>query len=376
MTEGKRQNIYVKKYKEYYADVVDYSISVYQKFALHNMSMFFIYGLGLSIIDIEMQKLVCGLCFSMSAISFVTYFFMRFYFVKNKKNVMIYSNIYLCVFLLLLTLVYFYHPSSVGYTILICSMITTAMSCMMPLHYIPIITGCVVFDLILFFTQDNLGDIINIVGYVLNDFLVIIFAIGINYLYSNMKFREFKQKNFLQNESYHDPLTKIYNRRYVERYVEMNLDISESCAMILIDLDNFKTVNDELGHDKGDELLCQVSNILKSNFRKTDCVARIGGDEFFIMMPQIINKENVSEKVRKILKAFPIVVENEQKNKKVEVSLSVGVIFTKTGEENQYEELYRRADSYMYKAKKNGKGCAVTEGKGGKEQFISAEKSK
>ena len=376
MTEGKRQNIYVKKYREYYADVVDYSISVYQKFALYNMTMLFFYGLGLGIINVDMEKFVCGLCFSMSAISFVTYFFMRFYFVKNKKNVMIYSNIYLCVFLLLLTLVYFYHPSSVGYTILICTMITTAMSCMMPLHYIPIIMGCVVFDLILFFTQDNLGDIINIVGYILNDFLVIVFAIGINYLYSNMKFREFKQKNFLQNESYHDPLTKIYNRRYVEHYVEMNLDISESCAMILIDLDNFKTVNDELGHDKGDELLCQVSNILKSNFRKTDCVARIGGDEFFIMMPQIVNKDNVSEKVRKILKEFPIIVENEQKDKKVEVSLSVGVIFTKTGEENQYEELYRRADSYMYKAKKNGKGCAVMEGKGGKEQFISAEKSK
>ena len=300
---------------------------------------------------------------------------MRFYFSKNKRNVMIYSNIYLCVFLVLLTLVYFYHPSHVGYTILICTVITTAMTSMMPLHYIPIILGAVIFDLILFFLQGNLGDAINIVGYILNDFLVIIFAIGINYLYSNMKFREFKQKNFLQNESYHDPLTKIYNRRYVERYVEMNLDISESCAMILIDLDNFKTVNDELGHEKGDELLCQVSDILRSNFRKTDCVARIGGDEFLIMMPKIGNKENVSEKVKKILKEFPIIVENEQKDKKVEVSLSVGVIFTKTGEENQYEELYRRADSYMYKAKKNGKGCAVMEGKGGREQLISIKKS-
>lgn len=375
MAEQKRQNIYKKNYDEYYADVVDYSIAVYQKFALHNMSMFFLYGLGLSIIDIEMQNLVCGLCFSMSAISFVTYFFMRFYFSKNKRNVMIFSNIYLCVFLVLLTLVYFYHPSQVGYTILICTVITTAMTSMMPLHYIPIILGAVIFDLILFFLQGNLGDAINIVGYILNDFLVIIFAIGINYLYSNMKFREFKQKIFLQNESYHDPLTKIYNRRYVERYVEMNLDISESCAMILIDLDNFKTVNDELGHEKGDELLCQVSDILRSNFRKTDCVARIGGDEFLIMMPKIGNKENVSEKLKKILKEFPIIVENEQKDKKVEVSLSVGVIFTKTGEENQYEELYRRADSYMYKAKKNGKGCAVMEGKGGREQLISIKKS-
>lgn len=370
MTESKKQNIYVKNYKEYYSDVVDYSIAVYQKFALHNTMMFLLYGLGLSIIHIEMQKLVCEICFSMSAISFATYFFMRFYFEKNKKYVIVYSNIYLCVFLTLLALLYFYHPSHVGYTILICTVITTAMTSMMPLHYVLIIFGLFVFDLILFFSQNTVGNIVDIVGYVLNDFLVVIFAIGINYLYSDMKFREFKQKNILVNESYNDPLTNLYNRRYVERYMELNLGISELCAMILIDLDNFKTVNDELGHDKGDELLCQVSNILKGNFRKTDCVARIGGDEFLIMMPHIKNKEDVAEKIRKILKEFPIIVENDNKDKKVEVSLSIGVIFTKMGEENQYEELYRRADSYMYKAKRNGKGCAVMEGNGGREQLI------
>ena len=375
MAKDKRQNVYAKNYQEYYSDVVDYSIAVYQKFAEHNTLMFFLYGLGLSVIDIEMQKLVCGLCFSMSAISFATYFFMRFYFLKKKKYVIIYSNIYLSVFLILLALLYYYHPSNVGYTILICTVITTAMTNMMPLHYVPIIFGMFVFDLILFFSQNTVGNIIEIVGYILNDFLAVIFAIGINYLYSNMKFREFKQKNILVNESYHDPLTKLYNRRYVERYVEMNLEISEICAIILIDLDNFKTVNDELGHDKGDELLCQVSNILKSNFRRTDCVARIGGDEFLIMMPQIINKENVAEKVRKILKEFPLIVQNENKDKKVEVSLSIGVIFTKSGEETQYEELYHRADSYMYKAKKSGKGCAVMEGKGSKEQLISIKKN-
>ena len=373
MAEGKKQNIYIKNYKEYYTDVVDYSIAVYQKFALHNTSIFLLYGLGLSIINIEMQKLVCGLCFGMALISYATFFLMRYYFFKYKKYVMVYSNIYLSVFLILLALMFFYHSSQVSYTILICTMITTAMTCMMPLHYIPIIFGAFVFDLVLFFSQNSWGSVIDIVGYVLNDFLVIIFAIGINSLYSDMKFKEFKKSHLLRSESYHDPLTKIFNRRYVERYVEMNLDVSESCAVILIDLDNFKTVNDELGHEKGDELLCKVSDILRRNFRKTDCVARIGGDEFLIMMPQIVNKENVAEKVRTILKEFPIIVENEQKS--VKVSLSVGVTFTKYGEENKYEELYRRADSYMYKAKREGKGCAVMEGKGNKEQLITIKNS-
>ena len=371
MVENKWKNRFARYYEEYYEDVVDYSIGVYQKFASHNTFMFLLYGIGLDIINVDMQKLVCGFCFCMSAMSLTVFFLMKYYFTKNKNKLIIFSNIYLIVFLILLSLVYFYHPSHTAYTILICTIITTAMTNMMPLQYVPIILSVSVFDLVLYFTQKPLGDVIEIVGYVLNDFLIIIFAIGINYLYANMKFREFKQKQFLQYESYHDPMTKIYNRRYVERYVEMHLDFNETCAMILIDLDNFKTVNDELGHEKGDEVLCRVSEILRNNFRKSDCVARIGGDEFIILMPQILDKSHVADKVRKILQEFPIIMKDENAEKSVPVSLSVGIIFTKAGEQNEYEELYRRADKFMYKAKKGGKRRAVMEIKAGKEQLIT-----
>lgn len=371
MAEKKHKNKYVRNYKEYYADVVDYSIEVHQKFALHNTFMFFIYGLGLSIIEIEMQKLVSGLYFSMSVISLVTFFLMKYHFVKYKKNAIVFSNIYLSAFLILLTLAYFYHPSHTAYTLLICTIITTAMTNMMPLQYIPIMLGMCTFDLILYFMQRPLVDTIEVVGYILNDFLIVVFTIGINTLYSSMKFREFKQKHFLQNESYHDPLTKIYNRRYMERYVEMNLDDSDSCAMFLIDIDNFKTANDELGHETGDELLCRISDILRSNFRKSDCVARIGGDEFVVLMPHVTDRVHVVNKVKTILKEFPIVLQGDKQDKEVSITLSIGIILTKTGEVNEYDELYRRADSFMYKAKKKGKGRAVMEMKGGKEQVIS-----
>lgn len=374
MDEKMHKNRYEKYYEEYYSDVVDYSIEVYKKFALHNTMIFLLYGLGLSVIEIEMQRLVCGLCFGMAGISFATFFFMRYYFLKNKKHVMVYSNVYLTVLLIMLILMYFYHASNVSYTILICTVITTAMTCMLPLHYIITICGVFAVELALFFAQNTGKNIVDIIGYILNDILVIVFATGINFLYVDMKFREFKKSHFLRNESYRDPLTKLYNRRYVEDYVEMNLDAGERCAVILIDLDNFKNVNDKLGHEKGDELLCKVSNILKANFRKTDCVARIGGDEFLVIMSQVINKENVVEKMKKILKEFPIVVQGEQQENAVEVSLSVGITFTKSEEDNCYEELYRRADRYMYKAKNRGKGCAVMEGKGGKEHVISMKK--
>lgn len=371
MTERKHKNKYIRKYEEYYTDVVDYSIEVHQKFASHNTFMFFIYGLGLSIIDIDFPKLVCVLCFAMSGLSFATFFLMKYHFSKYKNNVIMFSNGYLIVFLLLLTIMYFYHPSNIANTILLCTIITTAMTSMMPLHYIPIMLGVFCLDLSMYFFLIPMGDVVEIVGHVLNDVLIIAFALGINILYSDMKFKEFKQKHFLQNESYHDPLTKIYNRRYMERYVEMNLDVTEACAVFLIDIDNFKTANDELGHETGDVLLCRISDILKSNFRKTDCVARIGGDEFVILMPHVTDRTHVVNKAKTILKEFPMVLHNEDGKKKVVVSLSIGIIFTKSGEAIEYEELYRRADSFMYKAKKNGKGCAVMELKGGKEEIIS-----
>lgn len=371
MAEKKPKNKFVKYYEEYYSDVIEYSIEVHQKFAVHNTFMFFIYGLGLYIIEIKMQKLVCLLYFFASVISMLTFFLMKYHFVKYKKNAMIFANTYLISFLGLLTLAYYYHPSNTAHTLLLCTTITTAMTNMMPVHYIPIMLGISGLDMILYFTQSSLENVIENVSYVLNDFLVIIFAIGINFLYSNMKFKEFKQKHFLQNESYHDPLTKIYNRRYMERYVEMNLETSDSCAMFLIDVDNFKTVNDELGHEKGDELLCKISDILRSNFRKTDCVARIGGDEFVILMPHITDRSHVRNKVRCLLKEFPMELSTEETKKKVVVTLSIGIIFTKSGENLEYEELYRRADKLMYTAKKNGKGKAVMELKGGKEEIIS-----
>lgn len=373
MTQKRHNNKYALYYEEYYADVVDYSIEVHKKFAAHNTLMFFLYGLGLSIIEIEMQKFVCCLCFFMSGISLITCLLMTFYFSKVKKYSIIFSNIYLIVFLIMLVLIYFYHPSHIANTIVICTMITSAMTNMMPLQYIPIVVGLSVFDLCIYFTQGTFVDVIESVGYALNDFLIIIFAIGINILYSDMKFREFKQKHSLQKQTYHDPLTKIYNRRYIEQYVEMNLDVTDSCAMFLIDVDNFKIVNDELGHEKGDELLCRISEILKGNFRKTDCVARIGGDEFVVLMPHITNAQDVASKVKVILKEFPIVMKGENSDKSVVISLSIGIIFTKVGERVEYDELYRRADLFMYKAKKNGKGRAVMEMRGGKEQVISLE---
>lgn len=372
---AKKKSGFREDYKKYYSDVLDYLLGVNEKFSTHNTFLFLIYGIGLSIIEIEFKKVVCGLCFGISAVSLINVLLSKYYLPQNRKRTTLVYNIYLIIFLILLTLMYLSHPSHMAYTILICSIITTAMTSMSPLRYGIEIVGTCLFDIILYFLLSSTNDVIVIVGYLINNFLVVAFTIGINILYVNMKFKEFKQKHFLQNESYHDPLTKIYNRRFVEQYVEMNLDVNDACAMFLIDVDNFKTANDIFGHEIGDQVLCKISDCLRNSFRKSDCVARIGGDEFIILMPRITEQVHAEKKVRKILAEFPIMLKSEDGKKEVEVSLSIGVVFSKAGERIEYEEMYRRADVYMYKAKKREKGIAVLEAfNGAKEKKVSLKK--
>jgi len=372
---AKKKSGFREDYKKYYSDVLDYLLGVNEKFSTHNTFLFLIYGIGLSLIEIEFKKVVCGLCFGISAVSLINVLLSKYYLHKNRKRTTLVYNIYLIIFLILLTLMYLSHPSHMAYTILICSIITTAMTSMSPLRYGIEIVGTCLFDIILYFLLSSTNDVIVIVGYLINNFLVVAFTIGINILYVNMKFKEFKQKHFLQNESYHDPLTKIYNRRFVEQYVEMNLDVNDACAMFLIDVDNFKTANDIFGHEIGDQVLCKISDCLRNSFRKSDCVARIGGDEFIILMPRITEQVHAEKKVRKILAEFTIMLKSEDGKKEVEVSLSIGVVFSKAGERIDYEEMYRRADVYMYKAKKREKGIAVLEAfNGAKEKRVSLKK--
>lgn len=364
-----------KDYRKYYSDVLDYLLAVHGKFSLHNFNLFLLYGIGLSVIEIELKPLVCGFCFGISAVSMVNYLLAKFYLPQKRKLVTLVCNTYLVLFLLLLTLLYLYHPSHMAYTILICSFITTAMTNMTPGRYgVMVIATCII-DFVWYFMLHPTKDIVLIIGYIINNLLVVAFTIGINILYTSMKYREFKQKQFLQNESYHDPLTQIYNRRFVEQYVEVNLEHEDAWAIFLIDVDNFKTANDILGHEIGDELLCEISELLRSCFRKSDCVARIGGDEFLVLMPRITDQAHAEKKVRKLLQNFPVELLDE-KGKSIEVSLSIGVVFSKAGERVDYEEMYRRADSYMYKAKKREKGIAVLEAfNGSREKIVSLKEN-
>jgi diguanylate cyclase (GGDEF)-like protein len=159
----------------------------------------------------------------------------------------------------------------------------------------------------------------------------------------------------LHHQAYHDPLTGLANRSlFTDKVRETIAGQRGELAVLFIDLDDFKTVNDSLGHAAGDEMLVSVASRLRSSLRPEDLVARLGGDEFAVMVEDPHDAEAAAVKVaRRIMEAFvlPVGVGSES----VAVYVSVGIATSHRGSSSA-EELIRNADVAMYKAKTMGKG--------------------
>lgn len=168
----------------------------------------------------------------------------------------------------------------------------------------------------------------------------------------------FKHANELKYLAAFDILTDLPNRRCFENTLQEVASMSkrheQKFALIIADIDNFKWINDTLGHDMGDATLKQIALLLKKNLRKEDFVARIGGDEFAIILKGLGNYESVVFVANKILKElqFPIHI----KSIDVQTSVSIGVTFYPLSSDN-IEILFKQADIAMYKAKSKGKNC-------------------
>lgn len=165
----------------------------------------------------------------------------------------------------------------------------------------------------------------------------------------------------IEHMAFYDPLTRLPNRRLLEDRLHQALAISlrskREGALLFIDLDNFKTVNDTLGHDKGDELLQQVAKRLTASVRESDTVARLGGDEFVVMLEEL--SENRSEAAtqtrfvgKKILDALDAPYKLAAHD--VECSASIGVTLFGDHRQNMHDIL-KQADLAMYRVKTGGR---------------------
>lgn len=169
-----------------------------------------------------------------------------------------------------------------------------------------------------------------------------------------------KQKDeLILNQANYDQLTKLPNRNLFKDRLDKEITRSNrnklSLSLLFLDLDHFKDINDTLGHDKGDELLKEVARRLLSCVRETDTVARIGGDEFAIILPEIDNKlriESIAQHIiQELNKAFKL---DEHKIIDHHISTSVGiVIYPEDG--TDLKSLMKHVDQAMYAAKLDGR---------------------
>ena len=149
----------------------------------------------------------------------------------------------------------------------------------------------------------------------------------------------------LEYLSFHDQLTNLYNRRYFDEEIK-RLDVMRNLPLTLImaDVNGLKLVNDSFGHKAGDELLVKVANSIKSGCREDDIIARVGGDEFLILLPKTdaIAAKVVIDRIKEKLKLEEI--------KSMEISVSFGHS-TKLEEKENIDEIYKAAEDIMYSRK-------------------------
>ena len=162
-----------------------------------------------------------------------------------------------------------------------------------------------------------------------------------------------KLKENLKKQALHDALTGLYNRYALEEELERAIERAKRngnpLVVCFIDLDDFKPINDKLGHDKGDEVLKVISNRLKANLRKSDFIARWGGDEFVVLLENVKDPEDlerVFEKIEREVKK-PVVLSS---GNEVNVGLSMGVYIYR-GEDIGADDVLYKADMAMYQVK-------------------------
>ena len=167
------------------------------------------------------------------------------------------------------------------------------------------------------------------------------------------------EKGKLEELAYTDPLTGLSNRRLfleeAKRMIEYSRRYGEPLSLLMMDIDNFKNINDEYGHDVGDLTLKKLAEVIKRNIRGSDIAARFGGEEFVVLLPRTDEKgaELVAERIRRDFKKDPVRVDDRE----ITTTVSIGVAEIENGE--NLEELIKKADTALYRAKRTGKDKVV-----------------
>ncbi len=158
-----------------------------------------------------------------------------------------------------------------------------------------------------------------------------------------------------------DTLTGVFNRRYLLDFFKQEIAFAKRynsiLSILIIDIDFFKNINDNYGHDVGDEILKQVSNLFSSNLREIDCFARYGGEEFVAILPQANSQEawQVAERIRVIIANSNFNISQQDIN----ITISIGISQYQNNDDESFEKILKRADQALYQAKSQGRNRTI-----------------
>jgi two-component system cell cycle response regulator len=160
-----------------------------------------------------------------------------------------------------------------------------------------------------------------------------------------------------------DPLTGLHNRRYMSSHLDTlmkSAGVNKPLSFLILDIDYFKAVNDTHGHDIGDEVLREFANRISANVRGIDLACRHGGEEFVVVMPDTDSgfAFTVAERLRQSIECTPITISRAPNALKITVSIGIA---SSTGGDDVPDQLLRRADQALYRAKREGRNRVIAE---------------
>ena len=186
----------------------------------------------------------------------------------------------------------------------------------------------------------------------------LLFAFGVSWLVMRSRLKAHELKLRYETMSKRDTLSSLYNKRAffetARRYFDDH-NPNSSCSLAIIDIDNFKQVNDTFGHDAGDRVLSGIGDILLELYRPTDLIARFGGDEYLVLADHMIDEDLIQ---RRFCELRVRVGERSATAAGTTITVSMGCVFA-NDQDVDLSELFRQADIALYAAKEHGKNTCV-----------------
>ncbi len=355
-----------KKLKKEYEDyIIENAILVEKNFSFSLFITFFIYTIYSYIVMVKSDEK-----YDLHHLIYIiiSYFFIYIFFktiVQHKRKYVVSYQFFTMIFTFFILLLIEYkniEETVVSYILIASITIFTSICTLDKFKYF---LSIMIFFIIDFYIYMSALDTINFIGNsdysaintvisLLFDFIVLmIAAIRLNVIFSNARFKEFSYRKKIEYENSIDPLTKLFNRKYIQYCVDFPQDKNGICALMIIDVDDFKKVNDILGHTQGDNMLINISKILKDSFYEDALIGRLGGDEFIVYFEHVKSREYIIKQLNYFISNFPITLSKNEQS--ITVSTSIGVVFSNKISDNLYNNLYKKADKAMYTVKNNEK---------------------